>query len=56
MSESETTGTGGELSAPYVLEYAYKRSLGPALRAFFTGLRDGRVVGARCRRDARTER
>jgi len=33
----------------HVLEYpgGYTRSLGPALSAFFTGLRDGRLVGAR---------
>ena len=33
-----------QLRAPYVLEYAYRRSLGPALREFFTALRDGRLV------------
>lgn len=37
----------GALSAPYILEYTYTRSLGPVLSAFFTGLRDGRVLGAR---------
>lgn len=33
----------------HVLEYpgGYTRSLGPALSAFLTGLRDGRIVGAR---------
>jgi uncharacterized OB-fold protein len=33
----------------HILEYpgGYTRSLGPALGAFFTGLRDGRLVGAR---------
>lgn len=35
------------LQAEYVFEYEYKRSLGPALSAFFTGLRDGVIVGAR---------
>ena len=38
-------------AAPYVssfvLEYAYKRSLGPVLSEFFTGLRDGCFKGAR---------
>jgi len=38
-------------AAPYVssfvLEYAYKRSLGPVLSEFFTGLRDGVLKGAR---------
>lgn len=33
--------------ASFVLEYAYKRSLGPVLSEFFTGLRDGRLLGAR---------
>ena len=38
-------------AAPYVssfvLEYAYKRSLGPVLSEFFTSLRDGVLKGAR---------
>jgi uncharacterized OB-fold protein len=41
MAESEI------LRAPHVLEFPYKRSLGPVLGAFFTGLRDGRILGAR---------
>ncbi len=32
--------------APFVLEYSYKRSLGPVLSQFFTALRDGRILGA----------
>ncbi len=35
------------LSAPHVLEYDYKRSLGPVLSRFFTGLRDRRIEGNR---------
>lgn len=35
------------LSAPHVLEYAYTRSVGPVIGRFFTGLRDGKVVGVR---------
>lgn len=35
------------LSAPYVLEYTYQRSVGPVIGAFLTGLRDGHVLGAR---------
>lgn len=35
------------LTAPYVLEYTYKRSLGPILSRFVTGLRDGRILGIR---------
>lgn len=34
-------------TAPFVLEYAYKRSLGPVLSRFFTGLRDGVLLGAK---------
>src|SRR5579863_9669213 len=41
MAESEV------LRAPHVLEFPYKRSLGPVMGAFFTGLRDGRILGAR---------
>jgi len=45
-----TTPPGDEgLSAPHVLEYAYKRSLGPVLGRFFTGLRDGKIEGIRTR-------
>jgi uncharacterized OB-fold protein len=35
------------LTAHYVLEYAYRRSVGPVLGQFFAGLRDGRILGAR---------
>lgn len=38
-----------ELSAPHVLEYNYKRSLGPVLSRFFTGLRDHRIEGVKTR-------
>ncbi len=38
---------GAILSAPYRLEYAYRRSLGPVLSRFFTGLRDRVLVGNR---------
>jgi len=43
-----TSQTGG-LSAPHSLEYAYKRSLGPVLGRFFTGLRDREIVGVKTR-------
>ena len=33
--------------APFTLRYTYKRSLGPVLSAFFTGLRDGKILGAK---------
>jgi hypothetical protein len=35
------------LTGEYVLEYAYKRTTGPTIGAFLTGLRDGRLFGAR---------
>jgi uncharacterized OB-fold protein len=35
------------LTAPYVLEYTYRRSVGPVIGRFLAGLRDGRVLGAR---------
>ena len=35
------------LSAPYLLEYAYRRSTGPILGQFLGALRDGRVLGVR---------
>ena len=34
------------LVSPFVLEYSYKRSLGPVLSEFMTGLRDGKLLGA----------
>jgi uncharacterized protein len=35
------------LSAKYVLEYTYERSVGPVIGRFLAGLRDGRIEGAR---------
>jgi len=35
------------LTASHKLEYTYKRSLGPVLSRFFTGLRDHKVLGIR---------
>jgi uncharacterized OB-fold protein len=37
------------VTAPYVLEYVYKRSLGPVMGRFFTSLRAGRIEGIRTR-------
>jgi uncharacterized OB-fold protein len=31
----------------FTLEFPYRRSLGPVIGAFFTGLRDGKVLGSR---------
>ena len=35
------------LTAPHSLEYTYKRSLGPILSQFFTGLRGRKMLGVR---------
>ena len=35
------------LSAPYVAEYTYTRSVGPVLERFFTGLAERRIEGIR---------
>ncbi len=35
------------LTAPHTLEYTYKRSLGPILSQFFTGLRDRKLLGVK---------
>lgn len=35
------------LRAPHVLEFPYKRSVGPIIGGFLTGLRDGQILGAR---------
>src|SRR5262245_6112823 len=37
------------LAGPHVVEYPYKRSLGPVLSRFFTSLRDRRFEGIRAR-------
>jgi uncharacterized OB-fold protein len=34
-------------SAAHIVEYAYRRSVGPVLSRFFTGLREQRLVGTR---------
>ena len=36
------------LKAPFVLDYAYKRSTGPVIGRFLTGLREGRIEGVVC--------
>ncbi len=33
-------------TAEHVVEYAYKRSVGPVLGRFFTALRDGKILGS----------
>jgi uncharacterized OB-fold protein len=41
------TAVNGVLRAPYTLEYTYRRSTGPVVGRFLTGLREGRLEGAR---------
>ena len=43
---SNTDG-GPRFSAPHVIEYAYRRSVGPVLGRFFGELRERRIVGIR---------
>lgn len=47
MSADTAPALPDVLSAPHRLEYPYKRSVGSVLGAFFTGLRDGQVLGIR---------
>ena len=35
------------LNAPHIVEYPYRRSVGPVMGAFFSALRDGKVVGVK---------
>lgn len=51
---SDTARSAGQaepesLSAPYVLEYDYHRSVGPVIGAFLGGLRERRIFGVRAR-------
>ncbi len=43
---SSAVDSEGVLRAPHVLEYEYKRSVGPVIGAFMTGLKEGRILGA----------
>ena len=45
----EATTTDEVLRAPLVLEYPFRRTTGPVIGAFFTGLREGRLIGIRDR-------
>ena len=35
------------LSAPYVLEYTYRRSVGPVIGRFLAGLQEGKIFGGK---------
>jgi len=41
------TEVEGVLSAPHVLEYPYRRSVGPVLSRFFSALRERRILGVK---------
>jgi uncharacterized OB-fold protein len=43
----ERVAQGEVLSAPLVLEYPFRRTVGPVQSAFLTGLREGVVLGIR---------
>jgi uncharacterized protein len=45
MPETARAGTSDVLTALHVLEFPYKRSVGPVVGRFLTGLRDGRIEG-----------
>lgn len=47
MSDAPLSSQPEVLSAEHVLEYPYKRSLGPVIGRFFTSLREGRIEGVR---------
>lgn len=40
----------GRLTAPFVLEYSYKRATGPIIGDFLTGLRQGKIFGGKTTR------
>ena len=40
-------GVDEVLSAPVVIEYPFRRTTGPVIGAFLTGLREGIIVGIR---------
>lgn len=43
--EATTIGEEDVLRAPLTLEYPFRRTTGPVIGAFFTGLREGRFIG-----------
>jgi uncharacterized protein len=47
VPDMASLGEAGALVAPYVLEYTYRRSVGPVLGRFLAGLRDARVLGVK---------
>ena len=47
MPDASPSAQAEALFAPHVLEYPYKRSLGPVIGRFFTSLRERRIEGVR---------
>lgn len=47
MAEDAAASEVEVLSAPLIIEYPFSRTIGPAQSAFFTGLREGIVLGIR---------
>ena len=44
---TETQGAGDILKAPLIIEYPFKRTTGPIIGAFLTGLREKVLVGSK---------
>ena len=44
---TEQADSQAPLTATHVVEYAYRRSVGPVLGAFFSGLQEGKLLGAK---------
>lgn len=42
---NESTTSEDVLRAPLLLEYPFRRTTGPVIGAFLTGLREGRIIG-----------
>ena len=47
MSNGQQGSDDGILKAPLVIEYPFKRTTGPVIGAFLTGLREQILVGSR---------
>lgn len=50
VADSNVSVENGRLTAPFVLEYSYKRATGPVIGDFLTGLRDGKILGGKTKR------
>jgi len=50
VADSNVSVENGRLTAPFLLEYSYKRTTGPIIGDFLTGLRDGKILGGKTKR------